>query len=55
MSCCTVPPITMTTGLSPVQLQSETAVWFAGKMERVQADHFLMEVRYVIISAVYSQ
>ncbi len=47
MSCCTVPRMAMTTALdSPIP---ENATWFAGKMERVQADSFLMDVSFDVM------
>ncbi len=47
MSCCTVPRIAMTATLA--SSIPENAVWFAGKMERVQAESFLMDVSFDVM------
>lgn len=46
MTCCTVAMSSASYMLQPSSTPTaESAPWFAGKMDRGQAEHFLMEVR----------
>jgi len=49
MSCVSPPVRAVAMTASVIPPPSETAHWFAGKMERNQADSFLMEVNDFIM------